>query len=289
MEADILLNKAMLLGEGPTWDHRTNRMYCVDILNHKIHFFDEGGSNDGTHDVGKMIGFVVPAEDGRFLCGLEDGIALFHPTQNSVEYISKPEEESIGNRFNDGKCDSKGRVWCGTMNLDESIVSGNLYRVSGKDVSHQLGGIGISNGLDWSLDNKTFYYIDTPTQTVKAFDFDLDGGTISGPRVVINVDAAMGFPDGMTVDSEGMLWIAHWGGFCVRRWDPHTGKILQKITVPAPQPTSCCFGGKNLDTLYITSARKGLDDDKLKAYPYSGSVFVAKCDVKGRSATLFKI
>lgn len=288
MEASILFNSEMMLGEGPVWDSRTSKMYCIDILGNSIHYFNPDGSGHGQYDVGKKVGFVIPTEDNRLACGVEDGFGLFDPNTNNFEYTAKPEPDHIGNRFNDGKCDAKGRIWGGTMNMDESKVTGNLYSITQSKVSHQLSGIGISNGLDWSPDTKTFYYIDSPTCEVKAFDFDLEAGTIINPRVIIKMNESLGFPDGMTVDSEGMLWIAHWGGYCVRRWNPFTAEILMEISVPVPQPTSCCFGGKDLNTLYITSARKGLNEEKLKKYPASGAVFIVHSDVRGKAGHLYK-
>lgn len=288
MEASILFNSEMMLGEGPVWDHRTGKMYCVDILGNSVHYFNPDGSGHGHYDVGKKVGFAIPTDDNRLACGVEDGFGLYDPKTKIFEYVAKPEPDQPGNRFNDGKCDAMGRIWGGTMNMDESKVTGNLYRISHSKVLHQLSGIGISNGLDWSPDTKTFYYIDSPTCEVKAFDFDLESGTIYNPRVIIRIDESLGFPDGMTVDREGMLWIAHWGGYCVRRWNPLTADIMMEVPVPAPQPTSCCFGGEELNTLFITSARKGLDAEMLKRYPSSGAVFVWQNDVAGKPGHMYK-
>jgi sugar lactone lactonase YvrE len=191
--------------------------------------------------------------------------------------ISNPEPQLPGNRFNDGKCDPAGRFWAGTMSHTDEPEKGSLYLL-GKDLSvtKKIEAVSISNGLAWSPDHKTFYYIDTPTKKVAAFHFDNTNGKIEDKRYIIQFLNNEGTPDGMTIDSEGMLWIAHWDGWQISRWNPVTGEKLKSILLPVSRVTSCCFGGKNLDDLYITSASTGLSDDQLKKEPLAGSLFVIK-------------
>ena len=158
---------------------------------------------------------------------------------------------------------------------------GLLYSFDGKKVTRLLDGVTISNGLAWSPNHKTFYYIDTPTREIKAFDYDLATGQIANPRVAIYVPKSLGWTDGMTSDTDGNLWIAMWGGAQVTKWNPNTGKLLEQIPVPALQTSSCVFGGRDMNELYITSARKGMSEENLKKYPLSGGLFKIITNVEG--------
>ena len=203
-----------------------------------------------------------------------------------MELIHDPEADKPENRFNDGKCDCSGRFWAGTMSkkLDsgygDSGPAGSVYCLEPDlRISRKIENVTISNGLGWSPDNGTLYYIDSPTKTVAAYDFDRRNGGISRKRVVVELpDGFVGMPDGMCVDAEGMLWIALWGGAGVTRWDPATGGLLQKLAVPALNVTSCVFGGTKLDELFITTARLGTDT---QAYPLAGGLFRVKPGVTG--------
>jgi sugar lactone lactonase YvrE len=191
-----------------------------------------------------------------------------------------PESHPPSNRFNDGKCDPTGRFLAGTMAIDETPGSGSLYSLDQNlRVKQLLGGLSISNGMGWSPDYSTMYFIDSPTKQVVAFDYELNTGNISNRRVVVTIPE--GYPDGMTTDQEGMIWVALWAGFKVTRWNPRTGKLLQSISVPAPNVTSCTFGGSNMNELYITTARKDMDTAALDKYPKAGGVFRLKTDVIG--------
>ncbi|HSQ39683.1 MAG TPA: SMP-30/gluconolactonase/LRE family protein, partial [Anaerolineales bacterium] len=190
--------------------------------------------------------------------------------------------EPATNRFNDGKCDPAGRLLAGTMDMDEKAASGNLYSLeAGKPPRKLLDGIRISNGLAWSPDYRLFYYIDTPTRQVRAFDYDLETGNISKPRVVVEIPSGMGFPDGMTSDMEGRLWIAQWGGSRVSKWNPLTGQKEAEIAVPVPHVTSCVFGGPRRDILFVTTARVGLDKSTLAQNPLSGGLFQIQTQTEG--------
>ena len=211
---------------------------------------------------------------------MTDGVYLLDRTR-LLKKLYTPENMALGMRFNDAKCDACGRLWAGTMPLfKEPAPVGKLYRFDG--ISRQqtmLGGIGTSNGMAWSADGKTMYYIDTGARGVDAFDFDEEGGMISNRRRIITVDN--GWPDGMTIDAEGMLWVAIWGGGEVRRYDPESGECIGKVMVPSKNTTSCCFGGEKLDTLYITTSGEGFDD------PGAGKVYCVNCGVKGTPTVKF--
>ncbi len=198
-----------------------------------------------------------------------------------MTHLATLTDEPSNNRFNDGKCDPRGRFLAGTMDLGEQDPLGSLYSFDGKTVTKLLGGTIISNGLTWSPDYKTLYYIDTPTRIVQAFDYDLDSGAIANGRTLITIPESLGWPDGMTSDTQGNLWVAMWGGAQITKWNPNTGQLLEQIPVPAMNVSSCVFGGKNLNELYITSARKGLDEATLTRYPLTGGLFRLQTDVEG--------
>jgi sugar lactone lactonase YvrE len=174
------------------------------------------------------------------------------------------------------------------MSKKEITGAGNLYCYDGKELKLKQPDVSISNGIVWTADAKTMYYIDTPEKAVFAYDFDAETGDISNKRVAFEIPEKYGYPDGMSIDEEGMPWIAHWAGRAVIRWDPETGEPVDKIKLPAPNVTSCAFGGNDLKTLYITTAREGLTEEQLEQYPLSGSLFKVECDVKGVEANIFK-
>ena len=204
--------------------------------------------------------------------------------------LANPEQHLPGNRFNDGRCDPAGRFWAGTMALSEEEGAGNVYMMDQDGhVSTKIKDVTISNGLAWSADKKTLYYIDTPTHEIVAFDFDLTSGKISNKRAVIKIAKEEGSPDGMTIDSEDMLWIAHWGGWQVTRWDPRTGRQLNRIALPVSKVTSCTFGGDTLEDLYITTASVDLTEQEMKEQPLAGALFVVhNSGVKGRPSIEYR-
>jgi sugar lactone lactonase YvrE len=218
----------------------------------------------------------------------EFGFEAFDLLTQRRTQICDPESHLPNNRFNDGKCDPRGRFWAGTMSMSREARAASLY-VLDPDLSVRrvLQSVTTSNGLDWSPDHSTLYYIDTPTLQVSAFDYDEETGTIERRRVIIDFPQGMGRPDGMTIDVEGMLWIAHWDGARISRWDPQSGNMLAQIPVPATQVTSCAFGGPELDRLYITTARHGLDEMQLQSQPHAGGVFMARPGVGGFPANEF--
>ncbi len=278
MQVEIILDARAELGEGPAWDAKSNTLYWVDILGKRIYYHRRG--EDGFIQLDEMPGCLAPSRDGSLLVAARASILkleLAIAKRTVLASITEP----ANNRFNDGKCDPASRFLAGTMNLDEKTPSGSLYSFDGQTVTRLLTDIRISNGLAWSPDYKTFYYIDTPTREVKAFDYDLSTGLIAEPRVVIHVPESLGWPDGMTSDTDDNLWIAMWGGAQVTHWNPQTGELLEQIPLPAKNVTSCVFGGKNLNELYITSARKGLNEADLTAYRFSGSLMRVKTKVQG--------
>jgi len=277
-KAELVLDSQALLGEGPIWDDRRQLLFWVDILAGKLHAFDPARNENQAFDIGQDVGTVVLTESGpKVMLAVYKGFAAYDLETEELSLVVHPEAHLPGNRFNDGKCDPNGRFWAGTMAYSDQKDQGSLYSLdSDLSVHKALDGIAISNGLAWSLDGSLMYYIDSPTHSVATFDFDLDMGAISNRRVTIQVPEEMGTPDGMTIDEQGMLWIALWDGGLVCRWDPENGDLLQTIDLPVSRPTACAFGGRELDTLYITSARTGLTEELLKEQPHAGGLFAIR-------------
>lgn len=281
-EAELVLDTKVDLGEGPIWDSAKELLYWVNIMEKQLFIFDPETAENRAIDVGQYVGTVVKGRSGHLYLALHHGFAKLDPESEKLTMISDPEAHISGNRFNDGKCDPAGRFWAGTMSIEETSNSGSLYVLepSGR-TRKMLSDVSISNGIVWSLDAKTMYYIDTPTGCVDAFDYELETGNINNRRTAIKLPEGQGFPDGMTGDAEGMLWVAHWGGYRVTRWNPNTGELLDTIRVPAAQVTACAFGGSDLDELYITCARRGLSERALAEQPLAGGLFKVKPGVKG--------
>ncbi|MFC3803233.1 SMP-30/gluconolactonase/LRE family protein [Cohnella sp. GCM10012308] len=271
------------LGEGPVWDARDDSLYWVDILSHRVYSHrPEEPNSDRAIELSPFVSSIVPRRSGGFALTLQDGFYGYDPATAELTLLAEVEASLPGSRFNDGKCDPAGRYLAGTMSMDEEKGRGTLYSLDeGHSVKPLVPDVTISNGLAWSGDGATLYYIDTPTRCVYAFDYDMASGAVSNRRVAADIPEEEGFPDGMTIDAEGMLWIAHWGGWQVTRWNPATGEKLLSVPVPASQVTSCAFGGEQLDKLYITTARVGLDEAALAAQPHAGGLFCADVGVRG--------
>lgn len=287
-KAELVLRAQAITGEGPLWDSDLNRLWWVDIPAGEIRCFDPATGTDRVIvTIGQSIGAVVRRRGGGLLAAAQHGFFFVDAHTGALAPITDPEEDLPGNRFNDGKCDPAGRFWAGTMdNGVHRNGAGSLYRLDA-DLScrKMLAGVSISNGLAWSPDQRTMYYTDTSTGTVDAFDYDLASGDIANRRPIVRI--AEGGPDGMTVDAQGNLWVAQWNGWQVGCYDPISGKKLEEIAVPAAQTASCAFGGPNLDTLYISTAREGFTGDRALREPLAGSLFAVKPGVRGLPAADF--
>lgn len=287
-EPKCVLDAKAELGEGPVWDHRAKALWWIDINGQALHCFKPDTGEDTAYDMGEMVGAVAPRIRGGLVMAAQSGFYLFKPESDERDLLGHPEMHLPNNRFNDGKCDPAGRFWAGTVAMD-GVQGGAALYCLGADgaITQYLDSVTMSNGLAWSGDGKTMYYIDTMAQCVFAFDFDLESGNISNQRAVIAVERTNGFPDGMAIDAEDKLWVAHWGGSRVVRYDPATGEALAKVAMPVSQPTSCAFAGADLRDLYITSARASLRGEALEAQPLAGGLFRVRVDVPGREADFY--
>jgi sugar lactone lactonase YvrE len=287
-QVEVIANIGMALGEGPSWDESNQVLNWVDIMGQRIYSYDPMLGKTTYHQLDQMVGAVVPREAGGLTFAGHKGLYHYDPVTGQEQLIAAPEAEGEF-RFNDGKCDPAGRFWAGTMSLANETGTSSLYRLDLDGTLHRMvTGVTISNGLGWNPGGTIMYYIDTPTLTVCAFDYDLERGDISNRRVIIDIERSDGWPDGMTVDEEGMLWIAHWGGAQVTRWDPHTGNKLSSIPMPAPNITSCVFGGPDRTDLYVTSASVGLSEQEKRQYPLAGSLFRVRTGTRGAATFSYK-
>lgn len=288
-QLEVIENTISDLGEGPVWLANEGVFYWVDIMEKQIRFYKPDTGKQWSIQTPDYIGAAVPAGKGRLICAMGSGFYHLDMDTQTFEEIATPESHLPGNRFNDGKCDREGRFWAGTLSMTSEPEAGALYCLERDgSVRHMLSQIGCSNGLGWNSDDSVMYYIDTYTHEVHRFSYDAATGEISNREAIIRFSKEQGYPDGMTVDAEGMIWVAHWGGYGVSRWNPETGEQLDMIELPVSQVTSCCFGGDNLDELFITSARTGLSEQQLLEEPLAGSCFLYKPGVRGLQVEEYK-
>lgn len=275
MQIELIFDAKAALGEGPAWDEKTQTLYWVDILNKRIY-----AGTELLAELDEFIGCLAPRKNGNLILGKRASFVDFDPGTYQQTVLASV-RESATNRMNDGKCDPAGRFLAGTMDMNEKDPTGSFYSFDGKSTQILFRDVTISNGMAWSPDYKTFYYIDTPTCEVRAYDYDVKTGEIANRRKAFDVPNSLGWADGMTSDVQGNLWIAMWGGAQVTRWNPKTGQLLEQIPVPALQSSCPVFGGKDRNELYVTSARKGMSEADLNKYPLSGGLFKAATKYEG--------
>ena len=275
-----------LLGEGPVWNPNTRTLEWVDVLRRTLWTHDPLSGTNRSLAVSRLVTAVLPARDGgRLVLGV-GGLSRVDANSRQLVELYDPEGERTTHRLNDAKCDTRGRIWGGTMRLDASAADGSLFRFDSISSSRRIDtGFLVANGLGWSPEDRTMYFTDTGINTIFAYDFDAVSGELSRRRRFIEVPPSMGRPDGLTVDSAGYLWVTMWDGWRVARYDPN-GRLDREIILPVPRPTSCCFGGDDLSTLYITSARVRLSRDVISGAPLSGALFSIPLETPGLPTNL---
>jgi len=275
-----------LLGEGPVWDDVDQALYWVDIKAPAVHRFTPSTGERRSWPMPETIGALARRRAGGFVATLKSGFALLDLDSGTIERIGHPEPDRPGNRFNDGKCDAAGRFWAGTMDDGEHAATGWLYRLDPDRSWHRLDGPYVcTNGPAFSPDGRTLYHTDTVGREVHAFDLASDG-SLTRKRRFVGFAETEGYPDGMTTDAEGHLWICHWGGWRVTRFTP-AGQVERVVRLPVAQVTSCCFGGPDRSTLFITSAAVGLSPTDLRKQPLAGAVFAYEAGIRGLPSAMF--
>lgn len=283
-ELQVFCKADALLGEGPLWDHRHGALAWVDIEGRRVHVTSADGSGTRSYETPDKVGAVALHEGGGLLLAVGAGFATLDLVSEQVEWVVEvvPGADPEVVRMNDGGVDPQGRFWCGTKVHDETPGGAAVYRLDGPgQATEVLGGATIANGLVWSLDGTTVHWIDTPTRRIDRFVYDAATGTLSERATFVDTSGLPGWPDGMTIDAEGDLWVAFWGGWCVRRFSGADGALLEELPVPAEQSSACAFGGPELDRLFVTSARTGLTEAQLAEQPHAGSVFVCEPGARG--------
>lgn len=268
------------LGEAPHWMPGSDELLWVDILAPSVHVTRIASAETRATAIGELVGTVVPRRRGGYLAATSVGFRALNLDSGAMTTLAQP-PAMAGRRFNDGKCDAAGRLWAGTLALDATQGGGTLYRL---DVDGTLAeieaGFHICNGMGWNADATRFYFADSGRRTIYVYDFELALGTLANKRVFASFDEGEGIPDGLAIDVEGGVWCAMWDGWSLRRYTPD-GALDRVVGLPVPRPTSCCFGGDGLTTLFITSARIRLSASQLAAAPFSGSILAFEPGVAG--------
>jgi len=275
------------VGEGPAWDDRDGGLWWVDIKGQRLFRFDPASGENRAWAMPERIGCVVPRQAGGLIAAFQTGFKGIDPESGAVTPIVDPEPDRPGNRFNDGKCDRRGRLFAGTMDDAEVACTGTLYRLDPDLSIHVVRReVHLSNGLDWSPDDRLMYYTDSLRRLIWAYDYDPDRGATANERVFARILEDAGVPDGLCVDAEGFVWSAHWGGWRITRYAPD-GRIDRVLEMPVPQPSSCTFGGPDLATLYVTSAAIGMSEADLANAPEGGGLFAVEVGVRGQPVSRF--
>jgi sugar lactone lactonase YvrE len=286
MKAELFYPSACELGEGPLWHQERGSLFWVDINAGILFEYNWTTAQVQKWEVGHWVSLVVPGKNKEeVILGLQGGVARFNLISGTLTWITDMGLDWTSHRCNDGICDSKGRLWIGSTEMKHKDKDGTLYCIDeNKQVQERVPGVSVSNGLAWSVDNTRLYFTDSPTHEIQSFIYKETTGEIEFEKVVVKVPESKGAPDGFTIDTEGMLWVALWGGLGVGRWNPATGEMIDFIEVPVPNVTCCVFVGEELDHLMITTARKELSAQQLQDYPDSGHVFMIKPGARGIAA-----
>jgi sugar lactone lactonase YvrE len=283
-EPEVLLASRARTAEGPVWDRKRGGLWWVDIPRGEVHLLDPSTGHDRRWAVGQPVGCLALTREGDVLLAMRDGLTVTSPDLAETAPRWTLPGEPDGNRPNDGRVDSRGRFWIGTM-ASQRPSAGSLYRADlgakPADIVRMLGGVTVSNGIDWSPDDHRMYYADSPTRRIDVFDWDPAAGIATRRRPFVTFSPDAGVPDGLCVDADAHVWVALHGGSAVRRYRPD-GALDREVRLPVTQVTSCAFGGRDLDELFITTAMGGLNEAQLVAQPAAGAIFRYRPGCQGR-------
>ncbi|QEU90609.1 SMP-30/gluconolactonase/LRE family protein [Streptomyces kanamyceticus] len=276
---EVAVREQAALGEGPTWDPAAEHLIWVDILASRIHTYAPASGRRTVMATEQHVGAAKPRAGGGLVVNLRDGVGLYGPGGSSFGWLVR--DPVPGRRGNDAAVAPDGALWAGTMRYDEAPGGGSLARVAPDGtVTEQSGEVSVSNGTGWSPDGRLMYYVDSPTRRIDVFDYE--GQHALNRRPFAHIEAGAGFPDGLTVDAEGCVWVALWDGAAIRRYTPD-GRLDRTVELPVRRPTACAFGGPDLRDLYVTTARTGL----VRPHPLSGSVLVVPDAGRGLPGVAF--
>ncbi|MFD5032232.1 SMP-30/gluconolactonase/LRE family protein [Streptomyces sp. NPDC058405] len=278
MRAEVAVRAEARLGEGPTWDAAAGRLIWVDILSSRVHTYDPAGGRRTVLATGQHVGAAAPRAGGGLVVNLRDGIGLYGPDGTTFSWLVH--DPVPGRRGNDAAVAPDGSLWAGSMRDDETAGGGALIRVAPDGAVTEALTVAVGNGTGWSPDGRTMYYIDSPTRRIDRFR--ADGERLADRSTLATVERGAGYPDGLTVDADGCVWVALWDGGQIRRYTPR-GELDRTVVLPVRRPTSCAFGGPGLRDLYITSARTGIE----RPHPLSGSLLVLPDAGQGLPGTPF--
>ena len=287
IDVRCVANPRALVGEGPVWDDRRQALWWIDVKDPRLFRYDPASGKNLELNMPERIGCIALRAGGGLIGAFVTGFKWIDPETGAVTPIVDPEPDRPGNRFNDGKCDRRGRLFAGTMDNAEVACTGTLYRLD-PDLSVQVmcTGVHLSNGLGWSPDDRVLYYTDSLRRTIWAYDYDLETGAISNRRTFARVPEEAGVPDGLCVDADGYVWSAHWGGWRLTRYAPD-GRVERVVKMPVPQPSCPAFGGPDLDVLYVSSAAIEMTPADFAKAPDGGGLFALDVCVRGLPGNRF--
>jgi hypothetical protein len=287
LTAELAVELDCDLGEGPYWDDAQQELYFVDITNKQVKIFSPSDSSVKTIQFDQEVSAVFLDQKSELIVAARDGVFTASQDGALITLLAPIEADDPSIRTKDAKCESTGRMWVGTMALDFTPGVAALFTLDSKGLKQVVPVLTIANGLGWSRDQKNMYFIDSPTGRVDIFDCDLQSGELKNRRPLIIFDVAAGIPDGLTTDEDGGIWVAFFGGGEVRRYDP-SGELTHVVTLPVKQVTSCCFGGKDMTELFITTARYAMNSESLAKEPLAGSLFKLSTTFKGSKSNRYE-
>jgi sugar lactone lactonase YvrE len=287
IDVRCVANPQALVGEGPVWDDRRQALWWIDVKDPRLFRYDPASGENLELNMPERIGCIALRAGGGLIGAFVTGFKWIDPETGAVTPIVDPEPDRPGNRFNDGKCDRRGRLFAGTMHNAEIECTGTLYRLD-PDLSVQVmcTGVHLSNGLGWSPDDRVLYYTDSLRRTIWAYDYDLEIGAMANRRTFARVPEEAGVPDGLCVDADGYVWSAHWGGWRLTRYAPD-GRVERVVKMPVPQPSCPAFGGPDLDVLYVSSAAIEMTPADFAKAPDAGGLFALDVGVRGLPGNRF--
>lgn len=280
-QVELVVESHDTVGEGPLWDERESVLRWIDIPGRRLHRLDPASGDHFEVGLPEPVGTIVPRASGGLVLATPTGFYAYDTRSGEQTLLASCDADDPATRMNDGKCDRRGRLWVGTMAFDASPGAGAFYRFDEQhEVTRLFGDVTISNGLAWSADDALLYWIDSMTHGVDVFDFDLEAGTIANRRTALEIPEDEGIPDGMTIDTDGYLWVALYNGGAVHRYRPD-GTLDGVVEIPHAEVTCCAFGGPDLADLYITTANQGVAEAERAGRPEAGALYRCRPGVTG--------